>query len=174
MRSETSALGVKTTIQEIITSKITWEVTVSWLIDTIREHKKYIFLVLRQKTELLQVFIEKERFEWFEFKPESFIEVTWIIEIKEEVKLHKIELKASEIKIISLPLEEIPITWKWEWYPSLHERLDHRHLSLREPKILLAFEMMSFFVLKVREFFYLKWFIEILTPKIIGKGIKYL
>lgn len=157
-----------TTIQEIISGKITWEVTISWFIDTIREHKKYIFLVLRQKTELLQVFLEKEKFAFLELKIESFIEVTGVLEMKEEVKLHGIELIAIEIEIISAPFEELPISWKWEWYPSLHERLDHRHLSLREPKILLAFEMMSFFDLKVREFFYSMWFIEIHTPKIIG------
>ncbi|MDD2566044.1 MAG: aspartate--tRNA(Asn) ligase [Candidatus Gracilibacteria bacterium] len=157
-----------TTIQEIISGKITGEVTISGFIDTIREHKKYIFLVLRQKTELLQVFLEKEKFAFLELKIESFIEVTGVLEMKEEVKLHGIELIAIEIEIISAPFEELPISWKGEGYPSLHERLDHRHLSLREPKILLAFEMMSFFDLKVREFFYSMGFIEIHTPKIIG------
>ncbi|EKE29524.1 MAG: Aspartyl-tRNA synthetase [uncultured bacterium (gcode 4)] len=155
------------TIKEIISEKPTWEITISWFIDTIRDHKKYIFLILRQKTEFIQIFIEKEKFEWIEFKPESFIEITWVLQYKEEIKLHSMELIAESIEILSQTLEELPISWKWEWYPSMTERLDHRHISLREPKILLAFEMMSCFDLKVREFFYKRWFMEIHTPKII-------
>lgn len=159
--------NMKTTIREILSKKLTWEVSVSWFIDTIREHKKYIFLILRQKTDFIQIFVEKEKFKEMEFKSESYIEVIWIIEYKEEVKLHSIELIAEKIEFLSTPDWDLPITWKWEWYPSISERLDHRHISLREPKILLAFEIMSYFDLKVREFFYKKWFLEIHTPKII-------
>lgn len=159
---------MKTTIKEIISSKIVWEVTVSWFIDTIREHKKYIFIILRQKTLFLQIFIDKEKFGALELKSESFIEVTWVTVYKEDIKLHWLEVIAEEISVLVDCLEELPISWKWEWYPSLSERLDHRHISIREPKILLAFEMMSFFDYKLREFFYKKWFIEIHTPKIIG------
>ncbi|EKE27255.1 MAG: aspartyl-tRNA synthetase [uncultured bacterium (gcode 4)] len=158
---------MKTTIREIISSKTSWEVMISWFIDIIREHKKYIFLILRQKTEFIQIFIEKEKFEKIEFRLESFIEVTWVMQYKEEIKLHSMELIAEHIEVLSYAQEELPISWKWEWYPSISERLDHRHLSLREPKIMLAFEMMSCFDLKVREFFHKRWFMEIHTPKII-------
>ncbi len=158
---------MKTTIEQIISWEIQEKVTITWFIDTIREHKKYIFMIVRQKTEYMQVFIDKEIFPLISLTHESYVKVRWKLSRRPEIKLHSIELIAEEIEILSSALEEPPITWKWEWYPSLSERLDHRHLSLREPKILLAFQLMSHFDLKIREFFSYEWFTEIHTPKII-------
>lgn len=157
---------MKTTISEIISKEIFWEVTISWYIDTLRDHKKYIFIILRQKTDFIQIFVDKEKLSKLELSQESYIEVAWKIKKRPEVKLHWIELVAWKIEVLS-SASELPISWKWEWYPSISERLDHRHISLREPKIILAFEIMSFFDLKIREFFHEKWFTEIHTPKII-------
>ncbi|MBP8017164.1 aspartate--tRNA(Asn) ligase, partial [Candidatus Gracilibacteria bacterium] len=107
-------------------------------------------------------------FKDLDFKTESFIEVSGIIKENLSVKLHGLELDVKEIKIMITPTEELPISWKNEGYPSLTERLDYRNISLREPKIHLVFEIMSFFEFKVREFTYKNKITEIHSPKILG------
>jgi aspartyl/asparaginyl-tRNA synthetase len=55
--------------------------------------------------------------------------------------------------VISEPIEEIPIDRSNpETYPGLELRLNERHISLREPKISLAFEVQSYADYKLREF----------------------
>jgi aspartyl/asparaginyl-tRNA synthetase len=157
-----------TPISAIVAGEAPAELVVTGFVDTLRDHKKFAFVILRQGTDFVQVFVDKEKFPSLDLSLESFVEVAGTLTARPEVGLHGVEIAADRMTVLSSPLDKLPISHKGDGYPSLSERLDHRHLSLREPRIRLVFEAMSSFDFLVREFCRGRGFMEIHTPKIIG------
>ncbi len=154
-------------LKELLSLQESQQITTRWRVDNIRKLPGVVFIILRQKYETIQLVLTPQQFENNTLVKESVIQVTWQLTLNPTIKLHGREIVAEDITIINAPLEELPIDRAPETYPGLDQRLNHRHISLREPKLSLVFEIMSFAEYKLREFCNNQWFIEIHSPKLL-------
>lgn len=138
-----------------------------WWIDTLREHKDFIFVILRDWIDFLQCILDKKLLWEHKLVKESVIQLSWELIENKVVKLHQREFVISKIEILSTPIDVLPIWWETESYPSMEQRLDHRHISLREPKMHLLFQIASFAEYELRKYCFDKDFTEIHTPKLL-------
>ena len=154
---------MKTKIKEI---KLETECEISGFIETIREQKTMLFIVLRDRSSKIQVAIEKAKMpemaeKLASLQKDSVIRVTGKAISAPSVTLGQIEFVPSKIEIES-EAETLPITSE----SSIDLRQDYRWIDLRDQKRRYIFEIRTFVEHKMREFFIEKGFIEIHTPKI--------
>lgn len=155
------------TLQELIEQEYSEEIQTCWWIDTIREHKDFFFVILRDWIFQFQCILEKSLLGDLKLATESVVKFKWRVIKNEIVRLHQKEFVVESVEILSSPIEQIPIGWDKSSYPSLDQRLDYRYISLREPKIQLLFEIISFFEYELKKYCYEVGFTEIHTPKLL-------
>lgn len=154
---------MKTKIKSIELEK---ECEISGFIETTREQKTMLFIVLRDRSGKIQVAIEKKKMPEMAEKVAALLKDS-IVRVKghavsaPNVTLGGIEFVPTEIEIES-EAENLPITAE----SSIDLRQDFRWIDLRNQKQRYIFEIRSFVESKMREFFLSKGFIEIHTPKI--------
>ena len=147
----------------------------SGFVDTIRNAKWVMFVILRDSTGKLQVTIEKseeknqELISLFENLPlESTVKVQGTLLENEKVKLNGMELIPETVEITSRSAGELPFQFNNPELTTLDTRLDYRFIDLRSEKNILLFQAQSELVRYMREYLYQKEFTEIHTPKLIG------
>lgn len=150
------------------------EISFSGFVDTIRDKKWVMFVILRDSTGKVQMTIEKseeKNKELLEIMSnvtvESTIKVNGVIKSNEAVKLGGMELIPNEIEITSLA-ETLPFDYNNLDGVNIDTRLDYRWIDIRNEKNMLARQIESTFVQAMREFLYKNDFTEIHTPKLIG------
>ena len=150
------------------------EVSFSGFVDTIRDKKWVMFVILRDSTGKVQMTIEKseeKNKELLEIMSnitvESTIKVNGIIKNNEAVKLGGMELIPDSIEVTSLA-ETLPFDYNNLDGVNIDTRLDYRWIDLRNEKNMLARQIESTFVQAMREYLYKNDFTEIHTPKLIG------
>lgn len=145
-------------------------VTLQGFVHNVRDLKGVQFIILRDRTGLLQLFSQKTAANKSvnvlisELPKESVIKVTGVVSVSENVKLNGVELLIKEVAIISLAPAELPIN---ELSPQ-NLLLDWRFLDLRQPKNLLIFELQTTIEHAMREYWIKNDFIEIHSPKLMG------
>lgn len=154
---------MKTQIKDI---KIETECEISGFIETIRQQKTMLFIVLRDRSSKIQIAIEKAKMpelseELAKLQKDSVIRVKGKAISAPSVTLGGIEFVPETIEIES-ESSALPITSE----SSIDLRQDYRWIDLRDQKHRLIFEIRTFVEHKMREFFIEKGFIEIHTPKI--------
>lgn len=149
-------------------------ISFSGFVDTIRDKKWVMFVILRDSTGKLQMTIEKseeKNKELLEIMSnvtvDSTIKVNGILKANDAVKLGGMELIPESIEITSLALP-LPFDYNNLDGVNIDTRLDYRWLDLRNEKNMLARQVESCFVESMREFLYKDNFTEIHTPKLIG------
>lgn len=80
------------------------------------------------------------------------------------------ELHATEIEVLSEPIELPPIDLTGKTPSNLDTFIDFRYLSLRLPRFRAIFIARSKMASYVREYFMKEGFLEIHTPKLVGAG----
>lgn len=150
------------------------EIIFSGFVDTIRDKKWVMFVILRDSTGKLQMTIEKSDENnkaildiMANLTVESTIKVTGKLVGNEAVKLGKIELIPSKIEVTSIA-ENLPFDFNNLEGVNIDTRLDYRWLDLRNEKNMLVRQIESVFVQAMREYLYQNDFTEIHTPKLIG------
>lgn len=146
------------------------KVTVMGWVDTIRNQKKMLFLIVRDHTGRIQVVYER-RAENDQIGKliegvslESAIEVSGKVIQNPIVKLGQKEMAIEEFKILSLAAPSIPITDD----TNLENRLNWRFLDLRKPSNYLIFRVQTTVEYAMRSFWQENGFIEIHSPKLMG------
>ncbi len=149
-------------------------ISFSGFVDTIRDKKWVMFVILRDSTGKLQMTIEKseeKNKELLEIMSnvtvDSTIKVNGILKANDAVKLGGMELIPESIEITSLA-SPLPFDYNNLDGVNIDTRLDYRWLDLRNEKNMLARQVESCFVEAMREFLYKDNFTEIHTPKLIG------
>ena len=129
-----------------IVDKIDQEVELYGWVNNIRDHKKIIFVDLRDRSGILQVVGDSS---FKKLSPEDVIYVKGIVKKRPENMVNKniltgeIEVQVKEWKIIA-ESEELPIDLsKDELNVTLPTLLDNRPLSLRHPKIRSIFTIQT-------------------------------
>jgi aspartyl-tRNA synthetase len=150
------------------------EITFSGFIDTIRDKKWVMFVILRDNTGKVQMTIEKSDENnsklleiMSDITVESTIKVKGKLVSNEAVKLGGMELIPSEIEVTSKSLP-LPFDYNNLDGVSIDTRLDYRWLDLRNEKNMLIRQVESTMVEAMRNYLYNQDFIEIHTPKLIG------
>lgn len=148
------------------------EVKINGAIHTIRDMGDVAFVILRKREGLVQCVYEKgvTNFDIKLLKEASTIEATGVV-AKEEKAPNGVEVRMSEIKVLSEPTDPMPIPIsKWKLNTSLETKLSLRPVSLRNVRERAKFKIQEGLVRGFREFLYTQGFTEIRTPKISAKG----
>jgi len=149
------------------------EIKFQGFVDNIKDLKYVQFLILKNSTGKLQVTIEKnEENKCFNelisnLSVESTIEVSGKLKDAPNVKLGGVELVPNEITVLS-NAKPLPIKFKEENI-SRNIRHDYRSLDLRNGKNQKIFQIQTTFENGLRKYCIANDFVELHSPKIVGK-----
>ena len=150
------------------------EIEFSGFVDTIRDKKWVMFVILRDSTGKLQMALEKSdenNKELLDIMNSITVESTVKIKGKllenEAVKLGGMELIPTSIEVTSVA-ENLPFDFNNLDGVNIDTRLDYRWLDIRNEKNMLTRQIESTMIQAMREYLYEQDFTEIHTPKLIG------
>lgn len=151
------------------------EIEIEGFIDNIRDLQWVQFVIVRDKTDKVQITIEKseeqnkQMVELVSSVPlESTVKIKGKVVESPKVKLNGMEIIPTDIEITSTSLNELPINIKNKDAQEIDTRLDYRFLDLRNEYNATIFKIQNEMVKSMREFLYNNDFMEIHTPKLIG------
>ncbi len=142
---------------------------IAGFIDTIRRMKRNIFVILRDQTGKVQIYIDSKNDKEFadiidQLPVESTVEITGEVVENPAVKIGGIEMLPKEIEVVSEAKPGLPIDEE----TSLDQRMDWRYLDLRNPKKLLIFKIQTAMEDAMRDFWIKSGFLEIHSPKLLS------
>ena len=160
---------MKRVLLKNLKEKLNEEVMVQGWVHRIRALKNVIFLIVRDRSGLVQCVADKS-INISDLKNEAVIQVEGIVQPGKN-SLHDYELSANSIKVLSPVAEDLPLEInKEELEVSLETMLNNRVLSLRNPKKNAIFKIQHIILEGFRQFLSKEGFTEIITPKIVAEG----
>lgn len=160
-------------ISELLAGDLTGEtVRVNGAVHAIRDMGEVAFVILRKREGLLQCVYEegKTNFDLKDLKEGATVEVKGVVS-KEDRAPNGIEIRLSEIQVLSEPVEPMPLAiFKWKLNTSLEANLNYRAISLRNVRERAKFRIQEGIVRGFRDFLYKEGFTEIHTPKLGAKS----
>lgn len=155
-------------IKEAI-KQIGGKVTIYGWIHKIRDYGKLTFLLIRDRSGIIQAVVEGK--EKILLRLESVVSITGVIVASEKAP-RGAELICDSIDLISdVEYDILPLQINKEILDSSMESiLDNRVLSLRNERIHGIFNVQQEIIACFRDFFKLQGFTEIQTPKIVAEG----
>lgn len=150
------------------------KITFEGFVDTIRDKKWVMFVILRDSKGKVQMTIEKSEEKnasllelMSDATVDSVIKVEGLLKENTAVKLGGMELIPDTIEVLS-KAEALPFDYNNLEGVSIDTRLDYRFLDLRNEKNMLVRQIESCMVGAMRDYLYKEDFTEIHTPKLIG------
>jgi aspartyl-tRNA synthetase len=146
------------------------EVTVQGFVETIRNQKRMVFLVLRDQTGKVQALhMKKDDGDSIgsavsSLTAESTVTVIGKVVSAPQVKLGGIEIQIGSIEISSVAEAPLPI----DADSALDKQIDWRQVSLRRPENLLIFKVQTTMERAMRDYWAKNGFIEIHSPKLLS------
>jgi len=142
------------------------KVSVCGWVHRIRDLGKVCFVLLRDRTGQVQLVLDRKP----EFSVESVLRVTGSVAANAKAP-GGLEIQVRELEVLSAAAPDLPLPVNQDPARlSLEAVLDHRMISLRNPKILSVFRLQSailkFFAAHMRN----EGFTEVKTSKLIGTG----
>jgi nondiscriminating aspartyl-tRNA synthetase len=149
------------------------QVTIQGWLQTLRDQKNMQFLIVRDRTGLVQVS------HWKEGNPElaetistlgteSALTITGKVVKNEIVKLGGIEIQLEALNVEGAAETPLPFEPFGEYLPDQDFRLDWRYMDLRRDANRLIFEVQTTAEQAMREYWLKHDFVEIHSPKIMG------
>lgn len=136
----------------------------------IRRLKNVTFIVVRDRTGLMQCVISPEHEEGFELTHESVVKVFGTI-VQSKNAYSEAELHVSRLIVLNLAENELPIQVnKVDVEASIETLLEHRVLGLRHPKEQAIFKIQASIGQGFSEYLRGEDFTEIHTPKLVKEG----
>lgn len=150
------------------------KITFEGFVDTIRDKKWVMFVILRDSKGKVQMTIEKSEEKnasllelMSDVTVDSVIKVEGLLKENAAVKLGGMELIPDTIEVLS-KADALPFDYNNLEGVSIDTRLDYRFLDLRNEKNMLVRQIESCMVGAMRDYLYKEDFTEIHTPKLIG------
>lgn len=147
--------------------KIGEEIELFGWVESKRDHKKIVFLDLRDRTGTVQV-VGKETFK--EISTEDVVWIKGLVKKRPEklvnakLKTGSIEIEAKEVKILN-KTKPLPLPVNADGYEIDEEvRLKYRYLDLRRPRMYRNLALRSKFIDLIRQYLFKQDFLEIETP----------
>lgn len=145
------------------------EIKIEGWVYRLRRLKSITFLVIRDRSGLVQCVIENKDSDLSKIKLESVVSIIGIVK-ESNNSLNPFEIVVKSIEIIS-ESQELPIELnKKALNVNLDTILNNRAISLRHEKINSIFKIQNIIVQSFREFLINREFTEIFTPKIVAEG----
>ena len=153
-----------------LNSCINDKVNIQGWVYKIRKLKSISFVILRDRSGLVQCIVENSKIDISNIRLESVVSITG--EVKESNnKLNFFEIVVEEIEVINNSINELPIEINKEILEcNLDTMLSNRVLSLRHLKVNAIFKVQNEIVNGFREFLNSEGFTEVRTPKIVKEG----
>ena len=136
------------------------EVKVNGAVHTIRDMGTVAFVILRKREGLVQCVYEEgvTKFNLKDLREAATVEVTGKLTESEKAP-NGIEIRLSEIKVLSMPKDSLPLAVsKWKLNTSLEAKLNYRSISLRNVRERAKFKIQEGIVRGFREFLYKEGF----------------
>jgi len=149
-------------------------VTIQGWLQTLRDQKNMQFLIMRDRTGLVQVaHYRPDHPELGEqissLGTESALTITGKVVENKVVKLGGLEIQLEDLKVENAADTPLPFDpFDIENMPAIDYRMDWRYMDLRQPKNLLLFQVQTLLEHAMREYWLQENFIEIHSPKIMG------
>ncbi len=153
-------------------SQIGNHVTIGGWIHSVRKQGKIIFILLRDRTGIVQIISKAQKVKEHDIRNENVIYASGTI-IEDKRAEGGIELSLEELEVISSPVKNLPIfvNDKADFQKlELETLLNNRVLSLRNPKRNLIFKLQAEIIDAFRTYLNNEGFTEVTTPKIIATG----
>jgi nondiscriminating aspartyl-tRNA synthetase len=157
--------------------KIGKEVRMNGWLHEIRDLAKIKFLILRDRSGIIQCVVLSDNKDMFDLVPKLKQETA--VEIKGKVVENKVAKLGYEVLIDSIEvlgevkqILPIQVVEKGEINTDLSTRLDYRFLDLRKPEIQKIFKVRDEIYKKTFEFFTKKDFVAVNTPKLTSAGVE--
>lgn len=136
----------------------------------IRKLKKIAFIILRDRTGLVQCVVDPEKFDITGIRSESVISVEGIVN-KSTNSIGNVEIQVSALEILSPVNYELPIEINVpEMEVNLDTILNNRVLSLRHPKINATFKIQALLAQGFGEYLCSNGFTQVFSPKLVKEG----
>ena len=155
------------------------EVTLSGWVDTFRLTGKISFLLLRDRTGIVQVFLDKTLTEKVSnLKPQSVVQLMGIVnkrpanQVKADMKTGEIEVSAKSLEVLNMAETPLPIEISEDTSTGLDKRLDYRFLDVRRQRTTDIFSIRSKIYALSVSFFDTEKFVAIQTPKLTASGVE--
>lgn len=161
---------MKRLLVEQLKSHIGEEVLIKGWVARIRKLKSVTFLILRDRTCMVQCIAANEFMETRGIKLETVVSIIGnVVEGNNSYNPFEVQIKSMEI--LSEVTEELPIEInKKDLEVNLDVMLNNRVLSLRHEKKNAIFKVQNIIVETFREFLKGEGFTEMFTPKIVAEG----
>ncbi|MEM0362880.1 MAG: aspartate--tRNA(Asn) ligase [Sulfolobaceae archaeon] len=159
-------------ILELNQDMVEKEVKVAGWVHNIRNLGGKIFVILRDKSGLGQIVIEKNSPAYEKVKDltlESTVVISGIVK-KDERAPNGIEIHAKDIEILSYAKSPLPLDVTGKVKADIDTRLRERVLDLRRLEMQAVLKIQSVAIKSFRETLYKNGFIEVFTPKIIASA----
>ncbi len=158
------------TLAKDLEDKIGTEVDMSGWIDTRRNMGGVSFYGLRDRTGNIQLVTENNDAATIpKLGKNDIVNISGRVVAQENARSgYEIQLTSAEV--LSSPAETYPLSIKPTAQEGLNKHLDHRAVSLRNPKVRDAFVLQATLVKAFRDYMRTEGFTEIFTPKIGPKG----
>lgn len=161
---------MKRTLINELNSMINERVLIQGWVHKIRKLKSISFVILRDRTGLVQCVVENTAMEEKNFRLESVVSFEGIVK-EGKNSLNSFEVQVEQFEIINGTKEELPIEINSEKLNvNLDTMLNNRVLSLRHERINSIFKIQNLIVEGFREYLTSQGFTEIFTPKIVSEG----
>lgn len=153
-----------------INAKINETVEIKGWVHRIRKLGKIAFLLIRDRTGIVQCVVNTKIINTKTLKVEAVVEVSG--DVKENPNASNgVELQVLQLKLLSEVSEDLPIEInKIDIDANLDTILNNRVLSLRNPKINATFKIQAEIAHGFSEYLQAQGFTEIYTPKIVAEG----
>lgn len=161
---------MKRTLISEFKNSINEKVNLQGWIHKIRKLKNITFLIIRDRSGLVQCIVDNNKLDLSQVKIESIVSIRGAV--KESTNnLNPFEIQVENLEIINAALDELPIEINKENLEiNLDTMLNNRILSLRHPKVNSIFKVQNSIANGFREFLNKEDFTEIYTPKIVWEG----
>lgn len=161
---------MKRILVNVLNNYINENICIQGWIYKVRKLKSITFLILRDRSGMVQCVLDNKKFNIAELTNESVISINGIVKDSKNV-LNPFEIEVEKLEIISKVYEELPIEINKENLEvNLDTMLNNRVLSLRHKKVASIFKVQNIIVNAFREFLNSNGFTEINTPKIVKDG----
>lgn len=143
-------------------------IKVAGWVHRIKKLKAVIFIVLRDRSGLLQLAISPEDF--INIRLETVLEITGVV-VESPNKYGLYEIQVKTLQVLSAVEEELPLVINQKQLDqNIETILNHRVLSLRHEKEQAMLKIQNTLTNSFRSFLEAKQFTEIRTPKLVKEG----
>lgn len=155
---------------EKLGSTVGRQVKLSGWVHRIRRLSRVVFLILRDRTGIVQCVIDPAKIDVSGVKLESVVEI-YGVPVEGKNSTGNIEVQADSFSVISPVREDVPVEINGDDInANLDVLLDNRVLSLRHPKINAVFRIQACLAQAFCRHLKGNGFTQVFTPKIVSEG----